>query len=90
MKYILLLLITIGLFSCGYPTVNKTDLPIEVVKLKEQQSFDTLLVIKTEKQTYLFEKNEYIGSYYNNNQFGSIVIFIIILLLFFIIIGITI
>jgi hypothetical protein len=91
MKYILLLFITIGLFSCTEPTVKKRDLPIEVVKLKEQQSFDTILVIKTEKNTYLFEKNDYVGAYSNINEDAQAVIplattvFILFIILMFIV-----
>jgi hypothetical protein len=80
MKYLFIILIALlGFSSCDTPTVTKRDLPIEVVKLKETQSFDTLLVIRTEQNTYLFEKNEYVGAYYNKNDSIGLAIFFFIL-----------
>ena len=45
------LLATIVVASCApTPTNKKTDIPVQVVKLKEIKKFDTLLVINTEKE----------------------------------------
>lgn len=61
-KLLFLLLIVVGLSSCEEPNIKKSDLPIEVVTLKDNQKFDTVLVIETEKKLYQFTKNkEYIG-----------------------------
>lgn len=65
---LILALLIIGLSSCE--TVVKHNLPIEIVKLKESNQMDTLLVIKTNDMTYLFDKKEeYIGAYINNETF---------------------
>jgi hypothetical protein len=91
MKYLFILLIALlGFSSCDTPTVTKKDLPIEVVKLKETQSFDTLLVIRTEQNTYLFEKNEYVGAYSNINEAAEVVIplAIMVFILFIILVAI--
>lgn len=50
------LLATIAVASCSpTPTNKKTDIPVEVVKLKEIKKFDTLLVVNAEKQIYQFD-----------------------------------
>jgi hypothetical protein len=61
-KLLLILLVITGISSCTEQTIIKKDLPIEIVNLKENKKFDTLLVIETEKSFYQFnEKQEYIG-----------------------------
>lgn len=82
-KIITVLVITIGLFSCDLPTIKNKDLPIEVVTIKEQNKFDTILTIKTEKYTYLFDKKEYKGSYKNkSDDFGLALCLIFIFFIF--------
>lgn len=64
---LILTLLIIGLSSCE--TVKKHHLPIEVVKLKESNQMDTLLVVKTNDKTYLFDKKEeYLGAYDNEEN----------------------
>ena len=69
-KLILFSLLAMFIFtSCEQPTIEKSDLPIEVVKLKETQQFDTILSIPTEKKVFLFKKDtEYIGTYKVTND----------------------
>jgi len=69
-KLLLFSLLAMFMFtSCEQPTVKKYDLPIEVVKLKETQKFDTILSIPTEKKVFLFKKDtEYIGTYKVTND----------------------
>lgn len=64
-KLLLFSLLAMFMFtSCEQQTIKKSDLPIEVVKLKETQKFDTILSIPTEKKVFLFKKDtEYIGTY---------------------------
>lgn len=60
---LLALLATIAVASCApTPTNKKTDIPVEVVKLKEIKKFDTLLVVNSEKQMYQFDykTNDYV------------------------------
>lgn len=79
MKKLLILTIAIiglSITSCNEPTVQKTDLPIEVVTLKETAKFDTIYSIETEKKTYLFNnKHEYLGAYKKQNEEGESFIF---------------
>lgn len=74
MKKLLLILFGVILFaSCGHPTVEKKDLPIEVVKLKEVNSFDTVLHITTDEHVFIFDKNkEYKGRYSITNEESSL------------------
>lgn len=64
-KLLFLILVVIGFTACNEPTVKKADLPIEVVTLKEQVQFDTLLVIPTNDYVYVFKPytKEYVGRY---------------------------
>jgi len=90
---ILSLLLIITFSSCTTNTVNKVDLPIEVVTLKEKQQFDTLLVIKTEKVIYQFDKKrEYVGAYKVENNAGTqgFVGGLMLIVLLFIFIGVVI
>lgn len=60
--FIAILLATLA--SCDHQTVEKKDLPIEVVTLKESQKFDTIYQIETDKKVYVFSKtHEYQGVY---------------------------
>ena len=91
-KLILFSLLAMFIFtSCEQPTIKKSDLPIEVVKLKETQKFDTILSIPTEKKVFLFKKDtEYIGTYKVTNDdsllfylglgFGLIITLIVIII----------
>ncbi len=69
-KLLLFSLLDIFMFTaCEQQTVKKSDLPIEVVKLKETQKFDTILSINTDKKVYLFDKqSEYKGAYHVTNN----------------------
>lgn len=64
LKLILLGLISAIAISSCTPTsnYNKTDLPIEIVELKEAKKFDTTLLINTDKHAFQFsyETNNYI------------------------------
>jgi len=64
-KKLLFIALGVMLFaSCDTQTLEKKDLPIEVVKLKEANSFDTVLNITTDKHVFVFDKNkEYKGRY---------------------------
>lgn len=64
-KKLLFIALGVMLFaSCDTPTLEKKDLPIEVVKLKEANSFDTVLNITTDRHVFVFDKNkEYKGRY---------------------------
>lgn len=84
----------IALVSCGSPTIQKTDnVPVEVVRLEKAQSFDTLLVIPTSKETYVYAKDgEYVGKFNNTTEtsvmdgvMGTLVILLLTALLFLII-----
>lgn len=70
MKTLIFIFSLILLISCETPTINKkSELPIEVVSLKEANKYDTLLTINTEDKTYIFDNNQnYKGSMYNNND----------------------
>ena len=65
MKKLLFIVFALIVFtSCTEQTVKKTDLPIEIVKLKEYNQFDTTYTIQTDKKVFLFDnKKEYVGSY---------------------------
>lgn len=77
MKNILILLITIIIFSsCKEPTINKSELPIEVVNLKEVNKYDTTYTITTSEKVFVFNnKKEYVGSYHKNQE---IIVFVAI------------
>jgi hypothetical protein len=70
MKKLLFIVFALIVFtSCTTQTVNKTDLPIEVVKLKESNQFDTTYTISTDKKVFLFDdKKEYVGAYKIEND----------------------
>lgn len=54
--FLLGLIAVIGFASCSPTSTNrKTDIPIEIVKLKENKAFDTTLTLATEKETYVFD-----------------------------------
>lgn len=85
MKNILLLIVlTIVLASCGKnPNIVKKDLPIEIVKLKEMNNFDTILQIQSNEKLYYFDqKEEYIGSIEKENVYMTV--FLVSIILFFI------
>lgn len=46
-KLLFILMVTMTLMSCNESSLVKTDLPIEVVSLKEAKKFDTILIINT-------------------------------------------
>lgn len=90
MKYLILIVLSLLIFSCKESTVKiNTDLPIEVVKLKEVNKFDTLYSISNTKQTFLFDKNkEYLGSFdkeYTDLTFVLLICIVMILILIIII-----
>ena len=72
-KLLFLILVVIGFTACNEPTVKKADLPIEVVTLKEQAQFDTLLVIPTNDYVYVFKPytKEYVGRYNAKDESGE-------------------
>lgn len=87
-KKLLFIALGVMLFaSCDKPTLEKKDLPIEVVKLKEANSFDTVLNITTDKHVFVFDKNkEYKGRYSVKNDELYMFGFGIIVSLFFLLI----
>lgn len=97
LKLILIALIaSIAVTSCEpVPTNKKTDIPVEVVKLKEIKNFDTLLVINTDKKMYQFDykstTNDYVTTIDKTNDEKSAVFFGMVLgvLLSFLVIGIV-
>jgi len=83
-KFLLIILVVVGLGSCNLPTIDKKDeLPIEVVQLREVNQFDTILVIQTDKEVHQFDtKRTYTGSYNTkSDELGAGVILGIILCL---------
>jgi hypothetical protein len=92
MKYLFILLIALlGFSSCtNTTTVEKIDLPIEIVTLKEFNKYDTLLVINSENKTYLFDnKANYIGAYDKKiNPFGVFLFGVVITLMIVAFIGV--
>lgn len=85
MKNILIIaVLAILSFACETPTIIKSDLPIEIVQLKEANKYDTILSIESTDSYYLFNKKEYIGKMYkdDNSSFfilGGILLGIIIM-----------
>lgn len=72
-KLLFIVFALIAFTSCTQQTVNKTDLPIEVVKLKESNQFDTTYTIQTDKKVFLFDdKKKYVGSYSVENNKGTL------------------
>lgn len=66
------LVAVIGLASCSStPTNRKTDIPIEIVKLKENKAFDTTLTLATEKETYVFDYKSPTNDYVTTVKKGS-------------------
>ena len=65
MKYLFILL-TFIIFSCNLRTSTidrDSNLPIEVVNLKQNEIYDTLLTIQTKEEIYIFnKKGVYVGS----------------------------
>jgi len=55
-KLLFILITTLTLSSCTEPTLHKTDLPIEVVSLREEGRFDTILETRTDQKIYRFSK----------------------------------
>lgn len=91
MKKLLFIFTVLFFTACTEQTVQKKDLPIEVVNLKETKKFDTLLVIETEKSVYQFNQNqEYIGKMSKTNEdfFGGFLILVVLFLFFLIILAI--
>ena len=77
-------MIIMTLISCNQPTVTKTDLPIEIVSLKEAKKFDTTLTISSNTNVYVFSKQEdYIGAYnkINDTPFFSVMLLIVLMFL---------
>lgn len=64
-KLVLLgLLALVAVSSCSpTPTSSKTDIPVEVVKLKENKSFDTTISIATDTKTYVFDRKSPTNDY---------------------------
>lgn len=95
-KLLFIALLLIGITSCNQSNFHKTDLPIEVVSLKDAQKFDTLYTIQTENNVYFFDKTnkEYITTINKESDFsggvilgiisGASLFFFIMLLLFLI------
>ena len=70
------------LMSCNQPSLVKTDLPIEVVSLKEAKKFDTILTINTDMRVFTFSKQEeYQGSYRKTDEKGGMAIIIVVLIM---------
>ena len=87
-KLLFLLMVIMTLMSCNQPTVTKTDLPIEIVSLKEAKKFDTTLTITTDSRVYIFSKQEeYQGSY---GKQDAAIVFVILFLVTFILLVILI
>lgn len=78
--------------SCKEESLQKTDLPIEVVNLKEVNKFDTLLVVETKERVYTFENKteEYQGSYVKNNDYGWVTFLAVVFLFLGFVLGLTI
>ena len=51
-------MVTLTLMSCNQPSLVKTDLPIEVVSLKEAKKFDTILTINTDMRVFTFQNKK--------------------------------
>jgi len=86
-KLLFIVFVLIAFTSCTHQTVEKTDLPIEIVKLKESNQFDTTYTITTYEKVFVFDvKKEYLGTYMLKNTdsvlfwLGLIIGFIIILM----------
>jgi hypothetical protein len=61
-KFLTVLLIAVTLFACTTENHKvETTMPTEIGKMRENHSFDTLLVIQTDKKLYVFDNktNEY-------------------------------
>lgn len=70
----ILICIVFSLASCkeNKQTIQKINLPVEVERLKELQSYDTILQIQTNNRVYQFtNKTEYIGSYEKVQQVSN-------------------
>jgi hypothetical protein len=81
-KLLFILMVTLTLMSCNQPSLVKTDLPIEVVSLKEAKKFDTILTINTDMRVFTFSKQEeYQGSYSKSDEKGAMFIIIIVLIM---------
>lgn len=75
-KLLFILSLSLMLTSCNENTLKKSDLPIEVVSLKELGKFDTILQIETEKKIFQFTKaQEYKGAFYKEKETGLIAFF---------------
>lgn len=64
-KLLLFILLCIGFYSCTPTEVvrKNTELPIEIVSLKELNKYDTLLVIQSNDKIFMFDdKEEYQGA----------------------------
>lgn len=92
-KLLFVAFVLITFASCTHQTVEKKDLPIEVVELKELNGFDTTYTITTDKKVFVFNsKKEYLGTYMIENSdselfwLGLLVGLIIIIVLIFCII----
>ena len=73
--------------SCN--TVKQEKLPIEVVTVKEMNTFDTLLVAKHGNNTYLFSTKEvYLGCYDDEYSDETIISLMVGVLIGVLIIGI--
>lgn len=57
-KLLFILMVTLTLMSCNQPSLVKTDLPIEVVSLKEAKKFDTILTINTDMRVFTFQNKK--------------------------------
>lgn len=79
LKLIIFVLISLVTISSCEPTATnrKTDIPVEVVKLKELKHFDTSLTISTNEDTYVFAygTNDYITTTPKKDYSGMCVIF---------------
>ena len=88
----ILICIVFSLASCteNKQTIQKINLPVEVERLKELQSYDTILQIQTNNRVYQFtNQKEYIGSYEKVQEVSKTSDFILIFIacvIFFIII----
>ena len=68
-KLLFVTFVLITFASCTHQTVEKKDLPIEVVELKELNGFDTTYTITTDIRVFVFDaKKEYLGTYRVENS----------------------
>lgn len=91
LKLLLFGLIALATVSSCSPisTSNKTDIPAEVIKLRDNKSFDTTISVSTDKRTYVFDRkspaNDYVTtidkvSYENSSILAGLIIGVLLTL----------